>query len=145
VLTITEVFPGSQAAFTSITAGAGSVTVDPSDSSFGLQGFTLVSATNANVFIPSFPFGTTAPVTATFTRPNPSQPVDFTLRASMRSQAVMIRAQCSAPAMADEALGIYRSMSAYWMPRQTTGGMDGLIGAFEKVFLRNRDSRPADQ
>lgn len=101
-LTVTEVFPGSAAAFTSITAGPGTVTVDPVNTGVGLQGFTLVSATNANVAIPSFPFGTTGPVSATFTRPNAAQAVDFTLRASSRASAVLIRAQCNAFARVEQ-------------------------------------------
>ena len=95
---MTEVFPGSLAAFTSITPGSGAVTVDPANVGIGLQSFTLVSATNAVVNIPAFPPGTYNPVTATFTRPNSGQAVDFTLRAASRLQAVLIRAQCSAGA-----------------------------------------------
>lgn len=104
-LTVSEVFPGSQAAFQAITAGPGSVTVDAVDFGIGLQALTLVSATNANVTIPAFSPGTTSPVTATFTRQNQSQPVDFTIRASSRQNAVMIRAQCGAAARA-EVLGL---------------------------------------
>ncbi len=95
-LTVTDVFPGSLGYFQAITAGPNSVTVDTQDFGAGLQGLTLVSAINANVTIPSFPFGTFNPVTTTFTIPNPGQPVDFTLRASARSSTVLIRAQCSA-------------------------------------------------
>ncbi|HMQ04014.1 MAG TPA: Ig-like domain repeat protein [Pyrinomonadaceae bacterium] len=95
-LTLTEVNPGSLAAFEAITAGSGTVTVDMVDSSIGLLGLTLVNASNANVNIPMFPFGTTAPVITTFTRPNPALLVDFTLRAGSRINAVLIRAQCPA-------------------------------------------------
>lgn len=94
VLTVSEVFPGSLGAFQAITPGPGSITVDVLDGGMGLQGYTLVSAENADVTVPIFQTGTTAPVTATFTVPNPGQPVDFTLRASQRLNAVMIRAQC---------------------------------------------------
>lgn len=94
-LTVTEVFPGSLGAFDSITAGANSVTVDIANSGLGLQGYSVVSATNANVTVPGFTPGTFNPVTATFTVPNPGQPVDFTLRASSRINAVLIRAQCA--------------------------------------------------
>lgn len=96
-LTVTEVNAGSLAGFEAITAGPGMVTVDPANTGAGLQGLTLVSAANANVSIPSFPLRTIDPVTATFTVPNPGQPVDFTLRASSgRFVAVLIRAQCPA-------------------------------------------------
>jgi hypothetical protein len=96
VLTVTDVFPGSQAEFEAITAGSGTVTVDVVNSGIGLQGLTVVSASNANVTIPPFPMGTFNPVMSTFTVPNPGQPVDFTIRASVRSRAVLIRAQCPA-------------------------------------------------
>ncbi len=95
-LTLTEVNPGSLAAFEAITAGSGTVTVDMVDTSIGLLGLTLVNASNANVSIPAFPLGTTAPVTTTFTRPNPALPLDFTIRAGSRVNAVLIRAQCPA-------------------------------------------------
>jgi hypothetical protein len=94
LLTVTEVSAGSAAAFQSITAGPGTVTVDMADGGMGLMSYTVVSASNANVNIPAFPMGTTAPVTATFTVPNAGQPVDFTLRAANRINAVLIRARC---------------------------------------------------
>jgi hypothetical protein len=131
-LTVTEVFPGSAAAFEAITAGPGSVTVDLVNSGIGLQGYTVASATNANVTIPPFPFGTTAPVTATFTRPNPSQPVDFTLRASARSSAVMIHAQCSAPATGPEQEAAFRlivSDFSFWLPEQSARAVGEMLSA----------------
>jgi hypothetical protein len=70
------------------------VTVDPVNFGNGLQGYSLVSATNAVVNISAFTPGTVGPVTATFTVPNTSQPVDFTLRATSRFSGVLIRAQC---------------------------------------------------
>ncbi len=115
-LTITEAFPGSGAAFEAITAAPGAVTVDAANNTAGLQGFTLVSATNAVVTIPTFPFGTTSPVTATFTRPNASQPVDFTLRASSRQNAVTIRATCGAPGFAANARTSLVPDVSFWMP-----------------------------
>lgn len=118
-LTVTEAFPGSAAAFTSITAGPGSVTVDMVDTGIGLQGYSVVSATNANVTIPAFAFGTTAPVTATFTRPNAGQPVDFTLRASARINAVLIRAQCSAAARPETAGAL---SFPFWFARDSVVG-----------------------
>ena len=124
-------------AFTSITPGPGTVTVDPTDVGLGLQGLTLVSATNANVTIPSFPFGTNLPVTATFTQPNPSQPVDFTLRASSRLHAVLIRAQCGA-ARPDEG-PVSRAAGTgipFWVPTQTAGSLDGLVSSVYYVFGR---------
>ncbi len=124
-LTVTEVFQGSQAAFESISAGPGSVTVDMVNTSLGLQGFSVVSATNANVTIPAFAFGTTSPVTATFTRPNPSQPVDFTLRASSRINAVLIRAQCGAVASRSGSKGTDLS---FWLPLNAVSSVDSLLG-----------------
>jgi hypothetical protein len=98
------------------------------NSSIGLQGYTVVSATNANVTIPPFPFGTTSPVTATFTVPNPAQPVDFTLRASARVNAVMIRAQCGGQTFASAA-SLRTSVPdvSFWMPKQTATAIDGLL------------------
>ncbi len=95
--TVTEgdLFPGGLASFT-VTSGPGSVTVDHVDRGTGLQSFTVVSATNAIVTIPAFTPGTFAPVTATFTVINPSQPVDFTLRAASSFHAIFIRVQCGA-------------------------------------------------
>jgi hypothetical protein len=128
-LTITEVFPGSSSAFTSVTAGAGSVTVDPANVGIGLQNLTVVSATNANVSIPSFPFGTYNPVTATFTRPNGGQATDFTLRASSRLNTILIRAQCSAGAVASRPAGARLVPRVdLWVPGQAAGGMDGILG-----------------
>jgi hypothetical protein len=108
------------------------VTVDLVNSGIGLQGYTVASATNANVTIPPFPFGTTAPVTATFTRPNPSQPVDFTLRASARSSAVMIHAQCSAPATGPEQEAAFRlivSDFSFWLPEQSARAVGEMLSA----------------
>ena len=45
---MTETRPGGLGQFT-VTAGPGSVTVDPTNSGFGLFGYSLVSATNANI------------------------------------------------------------------------------------------------
>jgi hypothetical protein len=90
-----DLFPGGPASFT-VTSGPGSVTVDHVDRGTGLQSFTVVSATNAIVTIPPFTPGTFAPVTATFTVIDPSQPVDFTLRAASLFHSIFIRAQCAA-------------------------------------------------
>jgi hypothetical protein len=49
---------------------------------------------NAVVNIPAFTPGTFAPVTATFTVIDPSQPVDFTLRAASTFHAIFIRVRC---------------------------------------------------
>jgi hypothetical protein len=122
MLTVSEVFPGSQAAFQSITAGAGSITVDVVDTGIGLQSLTLVSSTNANVSIPAFPQGTVNPVTTTFTRTNPSQPVDFTLRAGLRREAVLIRAQCGSAARAGFSLAA--PDISFWLP---TVGLNDLF------------------
>jgi hypothetical protein len=119
--------------FDSITAGAGSVTVDIGTGSFlGLQGLTVVSASNANVTIPAFPIGTFDPVTATFIRPNPSDPVDFTLRATSRINTVLIRAQCPGAARSEQTART--TGLPVWMPKQTTGSLDGLISLVYYVF-----------
>jgi hypothetical protein len=98
----------------------------------GLQGLSVVSATNANVTIPAFPFGTFNPVTATFTRPDASQPVDFTLRASSRVNTVLITAQCPGSALGQEEP--LASNLPVWMPKQTAGSVDGLISLVYYVF-----------
>jgi hypothetical protein len=142
-LTVTESFPGSSAQFEAVTAGPGSVTVDMVNNGSGLQGFTVVSATNALVTIPSFPFGTTNPVTATFTRPDPSQPVDFTLRASSRPYAITIRAQCGASA-AQELRSAFRSIVpdvSFWLPQETGSGPHSLVGMFRFSLARRERSR----
>ncbi len=94
-LTVTETRPGAVGQFDAITAGPGSVTVDAIDSGSGLQGYSVVSATNAVINIPAFSPSTFGPVTATFTVPNTSQPVNFTLRATTRFSGVMIQGQCA--------------------------------------------------
>ena len=115
VLTVTETRPGGLGQFDAITAGAGSVTVDPVNFGTGLQGYTLDSAVNATVTIPAFTPGTFSPVTATFTRPNAGQPVDFTLRATSRFSGVLIRAQCSA-AVAGPAFSLKAPDLSFWLP-----------------------------
>jgi len=50
---------------------------------------------NAVVNIPPFVPGTFDPVTATFTVINPSQPVDFTLRAASTYHSIFIRVRCA--------------------------------------------------
>jgi hypothetical protein len=116
VLTVTETRPGGLGQFDAITAGAGSVTVDPVNFGNGLQGYTLDSATNAVVSIPAFTPGTFNPVTATFTRPNAGQPVDFTLRATSRFSGVLIRAQCGAPS-AEPSFSMNAPDLSFWLPR----------------------------
>lgn len=134
-LTVTEVFPGSAAAFEAITAGNGSVTVDHANTGLGLQNISLVSATNANVNIPAFPFGTTSPVTVTFTRPNPGQAVDFTIRASARVNAVLIRAQCSGSGVAKTLVPDV----SIWLPQQASAGLDGFLGGLIFSLVADRD------
>lgn len=126
-LTVTDAFPGSSGVFEAITAGPGSVTVNMADASGGLQSITLVSSSNANVNIPAFPFGTTGPVTATFTRPNASQPIDFTLRASSRPFAVLIRAQCGAPGFAANTRTSLVPDVSFWMRAQPAISVEVLI------------------
>jgi hypothetical protein len=85
-----------------------------------------VSASNANVNIPAFTFGTFNPATATFTVPSPGQAVDFTLRATTRFSGVLIRAQCSAPGFAANTRTSLVPDVSFWMPAQTAIGVDGL-------------------
>ncbi len=93
--TVTEgdLAPGGIPSF-GVSSGAGSVTVDHVNAGTGLQSFTVVNATNAVVSIPPFTPGTFDPVTATYTVIDPSQPVDFTLRAASTFHAIFIRVRC---------------------------------------------------
>ncbi len=124
-LTITETRPGGLSQFEAITPGAGSVTVDPVNFGNGLQAFTVVSATNATVNIPTFPLGTFNPVTATFTVPNTSQPVDFTLRATTRFSGVLIQAQCGAAAASG--FSLRAPDMSFWLPNNATAGVESLL------------------
>ncbi len=84
--TVTEgdLFPGGIISF-GVTGGPGTVTVDHVNAGTGLQSLTVVGTpVNAVVNIPAFTPGTTAPVVVTFFVPDPSQPVDFTLRADSK-------------------------------------------------------------
>ncbi|MGI8898089.1 MAG: choice-of-anchor P family protein, partial [Pyrinomonadaceae bacterium] len=78
-----------------VTSGPNSVTVDHVNAGSGLQSFTVVSSSNAVVNIPAFMPGTFNPVTATFTVIDPSQPVDFTLRAASLYHSIFIRVRCT--------------------------------------------------
>jgi len=90
-----DLAPGGIASF-GVSSGPGSVTVDHVNAGTGLQSFTVVGTpTNAVMIIPAFTPGTFDPVTATFTRPNPSQPVDFTLRAASLFHSIFIRVRCA--------------------------------------------------
>ena len=94
--TVTEgdLFPGGIVSF-GVAGGLGSVTVDHVNAGTGLQSFTVVGTPkNAVVNIPAFTPGTFAPVTVTFTRPNPALAVDFTLRAASTFHAANIRVRC---------------------------------------------------
>ena len=94
--TVTEgnLFPGGIVSF-GITSGPGTVTVDHVNAGTGLQSLTVVGTpVNAVVMIPAFTPGTTDPVTVTYFVPDPSQPVDFTLRAASTFHAANIRARC---------------------------------------------------
>jgi hypothetical protein len=128
-LTITETREGGAAQFTSITAGSGSITVDSINSGNGLQSFTLVSATNANVNIPAFTFGTYDPVTATFTVPNSAQAVDFTLRAATRASGVLIRAQCGGGSASADLRNTHMPDMSFWMAagEKTAAKLDDLL------------------
>ena len=139
-ITVTEVLTGSSQAFQAITSGPASVTVDMADTGIGLQSLSVVTATNANVSIPAYSFGTTAPVTATFTRPDPGQPVDFTLRAGSRMSVVLIRAQCSAAARGDRS-SLKMPDVSFWLPGQLTGCFSIKSGVPERLQLQFRDRR----
>ena len=97
--TVTEgnLFPGGIVSF-GITSGPGTVTVDHVNAGTGLQSLTVMGTpVNAVVMIPPFTPGTTDPVTVTYFVPDPSQPVDFTLRAASTFHAANIRARCGTP------------------------------------------------
>ena len=139
-LTVTEERQGSLGAFTSITAGQGTVTVDPANVKPGLQSFTLVSSSNANVNIPAFSSGTFNPVTATFTVPNTASPVDFTLRAQSKRNAVLIRAQCTAATAATgQAASRPAPYASLWMPSANAPAIDALISLFRLAIAPRED------
>ncbi len=97
--TVTEgnLFPGGIVSF-GVTSAPRSVIVDHVNAGTGLQSLTVVGTpTNATVNIPAFTPGTFAAVTVTFSVPNTSQAVDFTLRAASTFHALNIRVRCSAP------------------------------------------------
>ena len=94
--TVTEgdLAPGGIPSF-GVSSGPGSVTVDHVNAGTGLQSLTVVGKqANVVVNIPPFTPGTFDPVTATFTVIDPSQPVDFTLRAASTFHAIFIRVRC---------------------------------------------------
>ena len=140
-LTVTEVRSGSLGAFTSVTAGLGTVTVDPANTKPGLQVLVLENAANANVAIPPFPSGTYNPVTTTFTVPNTALPVDFTLRAESRRNVIRIRAQCNAATAANEQPA-WRQMSqrSFWMPSVNAPAVDALISLFRFAVAPREDA-----
>jgi hypothetical protein len=97
--TVTEgdLAPGGIVSF-GVMSGAGSVTVDHVNGGTGLQSLTVVGTpTNAVVNIPAFAPGTFNPVVVTFSVIDPTQPVDFTLRAASTFHAANIRARCAIP------------------------------------------------
>ena len=99
ITTVTEgnLFPGGIVSF-GVTSAPRSVIVDHVNAGTGLQSLTVLGTpTNATVNIPAFTPGTFAAVTVTFSVPNTSQAVDFTLRAASTFHAANIRVRCSAP------------------------------------------------
>ncbi len=86
-----SMFPGGPDAFEAITAGTGTITVDSINSGTGMQAFSMVSATNVVIDMPTFTPGTFQPTTANFTVINLSQSVEFTLRASNQFHGVLIK------------------------------------------------------
>ncbi len=95
--TVTEgdLFPGGIVSF-GVMSGPGSVTVDHVNAGTGLQSLTVVGVpTNAVVFIPAFTPGIFDPLDVTFSVIDPTQPVDFTLRAASTFHAVNIRVRCA--------------------------------------------------
>jgi hypothetical protein len=97
IVTEGDLFPGGIPSF-GVMSGPGSVTVDHVNAGTGLQSLTVVGVpVNAVVNIPAFTPGTFNPVVVTFSVINPTQPVDFTLRAASTFHAVFIRARCGTP------------------------------------------------
>lgn len=97
--TVTEgdLFPGGIVSF-GVMSGVGTVTVDHVNAGTGLQSLTVEGTSmNAVVNIPIFTPGTTAPVVVTFSVPDPTMPVDFTLRAASTFHAANIRVRCGTP------------------------------------------------
>jgi len=92
----------------------------------GLQSLGVTNAVNANVTVPSFPPGTYNPVTVTFTRTNLSQPMDFTIRAYARRQAIDIRARCGASAVAGNGIIAMPDLS-FWLGADNITGMGRLF------------------
>jgi hypothetical protein len=94
--TVTEgdLFPGGIPSF-GVTSGFGTVTVDHVNAGTGTRSITVVGTpVNAVVNIPAFTPGTFDPVNVTFTRPNPTQQIDFTLRAASLFHSIFIRVRC---------------------------------------------------
>ena len=103
-----SMFPGGLDAFEAITAGTGTITVDSINSGTGLQGFSMVSATNAVIDMPTFTPGSFEPATANFTVINLTQPVEFTLRATNQFHGVLIKVlvtSCGSSFVADDSPG----------------------------------------
>ncbi|MBA4122811.1 MAG: DUF3494 domain-containing protein, partial [Acidobacteria bacterium] len=94
--TVTEgdLFPGGIPSFL-VTSGPGTVTVDHVNAGTGTRSITVVGTPiNAVVNIPAFTPGTFDPVNVTFTTPNSTQSVDFTLRAASLFHSIFIRVRC---------------------------------------------------
>ncbi len=90
-----DLAPGGIVSF-GVMSGAGSVTVDHVNAGTGLQSLTFVGMpTNAVVNIPVFADGTISPTIVTFSVIDPTQPVDFTLRAASTFHAANIRVRCA--------------------------------------------------
>ena len=79
-----------------VTTGMNSVTIDHVDRGTGLQSLTVVGTpTNATVNIPVFTPGTITPVMVTFTPTDPSQAVNFRLRAASQFHSIFIDVRCA--------------------------------------------------
>lgn len=97
--TVTEgnLSPGGIVSF-GVSSEPGAVTVDHVNAGTGLQSLTVIGTpTNAVVNIPTFTSGTTAPVVVTYSVIDPTQPVDFTLRAASIFHAANVRVRCGTP------------------------------------------------
>jgi hypothetical protein len=95
--TVTEgdLAPGGIVSF-GVMTGMNSVTVDHVNAGTGLQSLTVIGMpVNATVNIPAFTPGTFNPVVVTFTPTDPTQAVDFTLRAASTFHAANIRVRCA--------------------------------------------------
>ena len=118
VVTEGDLFPGGLTSF-GVSSGPESVIIDHVNGGTGLQSLTVVGTpTNATVTIPAFTPGTFDPTTVTFTRTDPNQSVDFTLRAASTFHSIFIRVRC----VCTRSQGYYKNHPDDWPVQSLTLG-----------------------